>query len=55
MSVERLNEIKRQIGELTLEEKQDLLAFLIGQIDKEKDALAGKRDLSDEQQEEPGT
>ena len=53
MSVERLNEIKQQVSVLTLDEKQDLVAFLSGQVNKDKEAEAGQSSPSNGQQEEP--
>jgi predicted TIM-barrel fold metal-dependent hydrolase len=53
MSVERLNEIKRQVSVLMLDEKQDLVAFLSEQVNKDRGAEAGQSSPSNGQQEEP--
>lgn len=46
MPVERLNEIKQQISALTLGEKEDLVAFLNEQVNKDKEVEAVESDAS---------
>lgn len=52
MSVERLNEIKQQIRVLTLDEKQDLVAFLNEQMSLDRKAEAPSSSVSKGRQED---
>jgi hypothetical protein len=53
MPVERLNEIKQQISALTLGEKEDLVAFLHEQVNKDKEVEAVGSEASNGRQDEP--